>query len=76
MSDRYAFIFNLDDQLYLPVKEQDRAIAGHPANGPTFGNGDLVVFSKFNEVGHLRSMTEESSYNIPEDNGSNVLTKS
>ena len=57
------------------MKNSERAIAGHPDNGPTYGNGDLVVFSKFNEPHHLRSMTEESSYNIPEVNKKNVLTK-
>jgi len=76
MSDRYAFIFNLDDKLHFQVKEQEKAIAGHAGNGPTFGNGDLVLFSKFNEAGHLKSMTEESSYNIPEHSGLNILTKS
>ena len=76
LSDRYAFVFNLNDQLHIPVKTQEKAVAGHSGNGPTYGNGDLVVFSKFNEPNHLRSMSEESTYNIPEVNGINVLTKS
>lgn len=76
MSDRYAFIFNLDDKIIIPIKNSSRAIAGHPDNGPTYGNGDLVVFSKFNEPNHLRSMPTESSYNIPEVNNRNFLTKS
>jgi hypothetical protein len=75
LSDRYSFIFNLDDNLFIKVKNSNRAIAGHPDNGPTYGNGDLVVFSKFNEPNHLRSMAKESVYNIPEVNGKNVLTK-
>ncbi len=74
MSDRYSFIFNLDDKLFIPVKNSSRAIAGHPNNGPTYGNGDLVVFSKFNEPNHLRSMAKEPVYNIPEINGKNLLT--
>ena len=76
MNDRYSFIFNLDDNLFIPVKNSNRAIAGHPDNGPTYGNGDLVVFSKFNEPNHLRSMAKESVYNIPEVDGKNVLTRS
>jgi hypothetical protein len=76
LNDRYSFIFNLDDNLFIPVKNSNRAIAGHPDNGPTYGNGDLVVFSKFNEPNHLRSMAKESVYNIPEVDGKNVLTRS
>ncbi len=76
LSDRYAFLFNLDDKLVIPIKNSSRAIAGQPDNGPTYGNGDLVVFSRFNEPNHLRSMPKESSYNIPEANNRNILTKS
>ena len=76
LSDRYAFLFNLEDKLVIPIKNSSRAIAGHPDNGPTYGNGDLVVFSRFNEPNHLRSMPKESSYNIPEVNNRNILTKS
>jgi hypothetical protein len=66
----------LDDKLLIPVKNSIRAIAGHPENGPTYGNGDLVVFNKFNDSNKLRSMPEEPSYNIPEINNKNMLTKS
>jgi hypothetical protein len=76
LSDRYSFIFNLDEKLLIPVKNSNRAIAGHPDNGPTYGNGDLVVFSRFNEPNHLRSMAKESVYNIPEVNNKNMLTGS
>ena len=76
VSDRYAFIFNLTDGTFLPIRKSERAMACHKDNGPTYGNGDLVVFSKFNETGHLRSMTDEPQYNIQEIKGKNQITNS
>jgi len=49
-------------------------MACHKDNGPTYGNGDLVVFGKFNETGHLRSLTDEPQYNIQEIKGKNQIT--
>lgn len=43
-------------------------------NGPTFGVGELILYSKFNESDNLKSMTEMQSFYIPIVNGKNYLT--
>ena len=76
MTDRYAFLFNLNDERRFPIFHSEEAIANHPENGPTYGNGDLVVFSKFNESNHLKALEEEKPYFIKKEGGRNLLTGS
>lgn len=76
ISDRYSFLFNLTDEVHIPIKYSEQGIAWHGDNGPTYGNGDLVVFSRFNESDHLRAMPEKKPFFVEKRNGKNILTNS
>ena len=62
--------------MHIPIKYSEHGIAWFADNGPTYGNGDLVVFSRFNESDHLRAMTEKKPYFVEKRNGKNILTGS
>ena len=49
-------------------------MACYGKNGPTYGVGELVLYSKFNESDNLKSMTEMKPYHIPIKDGRNQLT--
>jgi hypothetical protein len=69
-------LFNLTDEVHIPIKYSEQGIAWHGDNGPTYGNGDLVVFSRFNESDHLRAMPEKRAFFVEKRNGKNILTNS
>jgi hypothetical protein len=66
----------LDEERRFPVYFSKFAIANAAENGPTYGNGDLVVFSRFNESEHLKALEEEKPYFIHKEGGKNRLTGS
>ena len=76
MSDRYAFIFNLTDERRFSIRHSKQGIANYAENGPPYGNGDLVVFNKFNESDHLKALEEEKAFFIQKEGGRNLLTGS
>ena len=72
-----SFLFSLDKNVYLPVKDSNKATYCSGNWGPTFGdNCDLAAYSEpFNSSSKCRSFPEKSAYQVPKDqNGNSVLT--
>ena len=71
-----SFLFSLEKNLHLPVKDSTKAAYCSGNWGPTFGdNCDLAAYSEPFNSKNCRSFTEKSAYQVPKDeNGNSVLT--
>jgi hypothetical protein len=64
-----SFLFSLEKNLHLPVKDSNKATYCTSNWGPTFGdNCDLAAYSEpFNSSNKCRSFPEKNAYQVPKD---------
>ena len=74
VGDCDAILFNLSCSRHYPSKKYGNEIRCSGEIGPTFGNDELgVYFEPFNGDGNCSSFANRNSYDIPVEEGKNML---
>jgi hypothetical protein len=75
VDDRDAMLFNLTSCRHFPSQKYGNEIRCSREIGPTFGNDELgAYFEPFNGDSSCSSFANRNSFNIPVEDGKNMLT--